>query len=225
MESLESKFDYFRYQECPTLLVNADDETLNLFVGDCFVVKRAVAHAINLIGLDLESGEPTSQAPEPMRFLKWFFQNITSQEILFASFKEIGHVVTAHHFMNLVVAFPELSHALIINLFSSIDNISDGIGDLNIFNYTYAYRWLEYGILRRANILLEGAPTRKFELSQLIPIALSTGGRSMRAVYGVSRSIVGAAFDGGQLSKESIAMLLEVFPRDRYFEVRLQELP
>lgn len=225
METMTAPWDYIKYLEHPALLMNAEDETLRFFVGDHGVVKRAVAHAITIIKLDVESGEPTMQSPKSQRFLNWFFSNLTCREVLFESFDEIDGKEIAHHFMNMAISFPCISRAMIVDIFSSFENIINWIRDVDVFGYSYAYRWLEHGVLRRANFLLEGAPNREFELNHLIPIAMNTVGRSLPAVYGVSRSIAGAAFDAGQLSKESIDILLDVFPGDHYFETRLRELP
>ncbi len=219
---MKAKFDYYKYLERPSLLMNAGDETLSLFVGDRGVVKRTVADAINLVQLDVNSGEPTIQSPEAQRFLEWFLSNLTSKELLFESFGEIGDQVIAHHFLNIAISFPPISPALIVNLFSSLDNITNSIEDIDVFNYDYAYRWFEYGILRRANFLLDGAPNRKFELNELIPIAMSTVGRPLSVAYGISRSIAGSAFDAGKLSKGSVDILLDVFPGDSYFEFKLR---
>jgi hypothetical protein len=221
METVTLNIDYLGYVERPALLVNANNETLSFFVGERLVVPIACAHAVNLSAFDVESGEPALQAPG-LPFLNWFVATVTCRDVLLSCFHAIESNVAAHHFMHFVISSPMVSRALIVDVFSNIEHVSNAVADLDVFNEGYAYRWLEYGILRRGNILLDGAPTRKFELSQLVPIMMSTQGRSLPAAYGVSRSIVGTALDGEQLRDESIAMLLLLFPNDQYFTVKLQ---
>lgn len=210
-----------RYIEHPELLLGASEDVLRRLVGDRRVLERAVVHAVaigELGTLDSHVSLSDVRPPQARDFLTWFFRHLRDKELLFSCFEKISDPLAAHRFVDLAVSFPELNRALLLDVFSDLEELVDRVGGAHVFQDHHAYAWLEYGILRRANLLLEGAPTRKFDLIELIPMAMTPLGRSLGTVFGVSRAIAGSALDGDRLSKESRALLLEVFPDDKYFE-------
>ncbi|MCX4027695.1 hypothetical protein H0A36_24905 [Endozoicomonas sp. SM1973] len=72
-------------------------------------------------------------------------------------------------------------------------------------------RWCEILVLRRASILLQDSPLRKFKISELFPL-----GETVE--YSVFRSVLGSAYDEDRLTSDSINQLKELFPNDKYFD-------
>lgn len=76
--------------------------------------------------------------------------------------------------------------------------------------------WIGHAIWRRAIILFQDHPNKRFEIEQLLPLGIEIDRTTARA-------ILGTAFDEGQLSDAGIKCLLELFPSDQYFRNALNQ--
>lgn len=222
-----AEHDTARLQEHPELLLGVTEEVLERFVGNHHVLVRAVAHAVSVSQLgrlapDVSPSLSDVLDPDARRLLTWFLRHLINKELLFSCYERISAPGDAHRFIELVVSSPDTNHALLIEAFSDVDDLVRRVGDAETFRDQCAFRWLECGVSRRAELLLDEDPPRTLELIELIPMAMTPLGRSIGAVFGVSRAIAGAALDAGRLSEGSRALLLEVFPNDPYFAAKAQ---
>jgi hypothetical protein len=69
--------------------------------------------------------------------------------------------------------------------------------------------WRGHAIFVRGTMLMNDAPGRQFEIDELVPLGVE-------ADHGSSRALLGAAFDGEQLTERAVDALLTLFPGDAY---------
>jgi hypothetical protein len=89
------------------------------------------------------------------------------------------------------------------------DLIAELVADPATFTLLPAGSWVEYALTRYVRILLEDHPGRRFEIEELIPFGIEKEPFTARA-------LLGAAFDEGRLTDQSVNRLLELFPKDTY---------
>ncbi len=75
--------------------------------------------------------------------------------------------------------------------------------------------WVGRALLRRAMILRQDFPGRKFEIEEFIPIGIEADSLA-------ARSILGSALDEDELTEASVSRLLELFPNDKYLVSTIQ---
>jgi hypothetical protein len=71
--------------------------------------------------------------------------------------------------------------------------------------------WVGHAMVRRALILSQDHPGRRFEIEELLPLGVEVDRIT-------SRAILGGALDDGALSEAALARLASLFPNDSYFE-------
>ena len=72
--------------------------------------------------------------------------------------------------------------------------------------------WCEEALWIRATWLFEEFPSRKFTFEELVPPHLPEETNT--------RSMLGAALDGQRLTQDAVSRLRQMFPEDRYIQMR-----
>jgi hypothetical protein len=93
---------------------------------------------------------------------------------------------------------------------TDIDLVAALVWDAAVYQrFPQRGEWRGHAIFVRGTMLMNDAASRRFEIEELLPLGVD-------AEPGASRSLLGAAFDRGQLTERGVGALLELFPGDRY---------
>lgn len=171
----------------------------------------ALCETVANIEFDQETDLPAGIPPRQLSFCKGFIASLnTFQDLVFYA-RQITPTRKSHQFFYYVLGMECLNPGILHYGFSSAENL------LEFHHKSHSGKWLEFGILRRGALLLDGARSRQFELEQLIPLTMAGPFQHHSAVRGVSRSLAGSALDADQLTPQAKSRLLSIFPDDPYF--------
>ena len=209
--------DFFQWQD--SSLIRENPNILSNLWGAKKLIKQTLCDALNGTSFDRETFLLQKSSSNFTFFIDKLAENIRSLDELLDLVNDISPKILKHQVVYHILASKWTNFGVYVFGFDeSFFNLSDRY---ELEKVDFSLKWIELGILYRGVALLSGAKSRRFELNQLIPIFLSGKGKIAPEMYGVSRSIIGTAFDNSQLSECALDKLISVFENDAYFKRQL----
>jgi len=163
------------------------------------VVRELVVEAVSILE-EFREGDPRRKTAE--HFLTNVFSLLRRPSELIAICLAFPNPGSALQFMDLFVFCAVADGDLIAALVSDWDTYN---------GLPREGSWAGHAMVRRALILAQDHPARRFEIEELLPLGVEVDRVT-------SRSILGGALDDNALSETALARLLTLFPDDSYFK-------